>query len=182
MSIYKKLFDAKKEIGKISKDSKNPFFKSNYLSLNGLIDAIEEVLNKNGLLLLQPIIDNKVRSMIVDSEKDGSLETHYVISEMTLPNITDPQKLGSAITYFRRYTLESLLGLKADDDDGNLATKPKPVDVSPNSIERLKARLEACTTIDQLGKTYKSFTTSEQAATSSYTKELKEKLTDKKAA
>lgn len=126
MSIYKKLFEAKKDIGKISKDSKNPFFKSNYLSLNGLIDAIEEVLNKNGLLLLQPIIDNKVRSMIIDSEKDGSLDSHYVISEMTLPNITDPQKLGSAITYFRRYTLESLLGLKADDDDGNLASKPTP--------------------------------------------------------
>ena len=177
MSIYKKLFDAKKEIGKISKDSKNPFFKSNYLSLNGLIDAIEEVLNKNGLLLLQPIIDNKVRSMIIDSEKDGSLDSHYVISEMTLPNITDPQKLGSAITYFRRYTLESLLGLKADDDDGNLASKkPQPT----INLERLNDRLIACTSVEQLGNVYKGFTELEQKAVSKLTTELKEKLTHKK--
>jgi hypothetical protein len=42
---------------------------------------------------------------------------------MSLPNIQDPQKLGSAITYYRRYTLQSLLGLQAEDDDGNTATK-----------------------------------------------------------
>ena len=41
MSVHKKLFKAKQEIGKLTKDSKNPFFKSNYLSLNGLIEAVE---------------------------------------------------------------------------------------------------------------------------------------------
>ena len=121
MSIYKKLFEAKKEIGKISKDSKNPFFKSNYLSLNGLIDAVEPVLQKNELVLLQPIVDSKVMTRIFDIT-DGS----FIESEMTLPNIQDPQKLGSAITYFRRYTLQSLLGLQAEDDDGNHASKPEP--------------------------------------------------------
>ena len=121
MSIYKKLFEAKKEIGKISKDSKNPFFKSNYLSLNGLIDAVEPVLENNGLIMLQPIEAEWVKTKIIDIE-DGE----FISSEMHLPNIQDPQKLGSAITYFRRYTLQSLLGLKAEDDDGNLAAKPQP--------------------------------------------------------
>ena len=119
MSIYKKLFEAKKEIGKISKDAKNPFFKSNYLSLNGLIDAVETVLEKHNLLLLQPIFDNKVQSIIYDID----IKDSFALSEMQLPNITDPQKLGSAITYYRRYTLQSLLGLQAEDDDGNSATK-----------------------------------------------------------
>ena len=123
MSIYKKLFDAKKEIGTIANDSKNPFFKSNYLSLNGLIDAIEPILEKHKLLLLQPIIDGKVRTEIRDAEKDGSTNESFVYSEMTLPNILDPQKLGGAITYYRRYTLASLLGAKAEDDDGNKAVK-----------------------------------------------------------
>jgi hypothetical protein len=41
---------------------------------------------------------------------------------MVLPNLQDPQKLGSAITY-RRYTLQSLLGLQAEDDDGNKAKR-----------------------------------------------------------
>jgi hypothetical protein len=124
MSIYKKLFEAKKEIGKISKDAKNPFFKSNYLSLNGLIDAVEEVLVKHDLLLLQPIEDGKVKTQIFDIEEG---RTSILQSAMDLPNITDPQKLGSAITYYRRYTLQSLLGLQAEDDDGNLAAKKKPV-------------------------------------------------------
>ena len=157
MSIYKKLFEAKKEIGKISKDSKNPFFKSNYLSLNGLIDAIEEVLNKNGLLLLQPIEAEWVKSKIIDIE-DGE----FVSSEMHLPNITDPQKLGSAITYFRRYTLESLLGLKAEDDDGNLATKPTPQ--KPIDYTRQEDMLKSSKTLDELKKVWIALTPTEQNA------------------
>ena len=35
----------------------------------------------------------------------------------------DPQKLGSAVTYYRRYTLQSLLGLQAEDDDANSASQ-----------------------------------------------------------
>jgi len=125
MSIYKKLFEAKKEIGKISKDAKNPFFKSSYLSLNGLIDAVEEVLEKHNLLLLQPVEDGKVVTMIVDVEsKEDISNRNSILSSMILPNIQDPQKLGSAITYYRRYTLQSLLGLQAEDDDGNMAAKP----------------------------------------------------------
>ena len=119
MSIYKKLFEAKKQIGKITKDSKNPFFKSNYLSLNGLIDAVDEVLEDNGLIMLQPIEDGKVKTQIFDIDEG---RTSIIQSEMTLPNIQDPQKLGSAITYYRRYTLQSLLGLQAQDDDGNTST------------------------------------------------------------
>jgi len=123
MSVYKKLFEAKKEIGKITKDSKNPFFKSNYLSLNGLIEAVEDVLVKHELLLLQPIEDGKVITMIVNSDAENISVATSVSSSIQLPNIQDPQKLGSAITYYRRYTLQSLLGLQAEDDDGNSATK-----------------------------------------------------------
>jgi len=123
MSIYKKLFEAKKEIGTITKNARNPFFKSNYLSLNGLIDAVEPILEKHNLLLLQPIEDGKVVTMIVDVEsKEDVSNRNSILSSMVLPNIQDPQKLGSAITYYRRYTLQSLLGLLAQDDDGNTAT------------------------------------------------------------
>lgn len=136
-SIYKKIFNAKKEIGKISKDSKNPFFKSSYLSLNGLIEAVEDVLEKHDLLLLQPLGNGGVSSIIFDTESDDKVE-----SFMMLPNITDPQKLGSAITYFRRYTLQSLLGLQAEDDDGNNAAKPKPIVKVWINDEQYKVLLE----------------------------------------
>ena len=43
-TIYQNLFEAKKHIGKISKDSKNPFFKSKYFDINGLLNAVEPVL------------------------------------------------------------------------------------------------------------------------------------------
>ena len=127
MSIYKKIFEAKKEIGTITKDAKNPFFKSNYLSLNGLIDAVEEVLVKNDLILLQPIEAEWVKTKIIDIETGEE-----VSSEMHLPSIQDPQKLGSAITYYRRYTLQSLLGLQAEDDDGNSATKQTKEERKPS--------------------------------------------------
>src|SRR6056297_1661089 len=120
MSIYKKLFEAKKEIGKISKDSTNPFFKSKYFDINQLLEHVKPILQKHELLLLQPIEEDKVCSTILDIESEK-----LISSAIALPQITDPQKLGSAITYYRRYTLQSLLGLQAEDDDANATVKPK---------------------------------------------------------
>lgn len=118
----KRILEVKKEIGTLSKNSKNPFFKSQYLDLNDLLNAVEPILQKHNLVLLQPIENNIVTSRIYDSES-GNLITS---SEMVLPPITDPQKLGSCITYFRRYTLKSLLAIAEKDDDGNEASKPSP--------------------------------------------------------
>ena len=154
MSIYKKLFEAKKGVGTILKDSKNPFFKSNYLSLNGLIEAVENVLNENDLVLLQPIINGCVRTEIYDIEDNSC-----VFSEMQLPNITDPQKLGSAITYYRRYTLQSLLGLQAEDDDGNVASKqvnkviPTPKRLTPEQLKSIPTS-EVLSSLEIVLKTY----------------------------
>ena len=137
-NIYQKLFDAKKEIGTLTKDAKNPFFKSSYLSLNGLLEAVEDVLVKHDLLLLQPIGEGEVCTKIVDIF-DGSDITSYI----TLPTLTDPQKLGSAITYYRRYTLQSLLGLQAEDDDGNTASQPiKTNDHSKNELPWLNVDMK----------------------------------------
>lgn len=115
MEVYKKLFEAKKEIGKISKDSKNPFYKSKYFDINQLLEHVEPILQKHNLLIIQPIIDNCVHSIIIDIDNEDS----NVKSSLELTNQTDPQKRGSEITYYRRYTLASLLGLQAEDDDAN---------------------------------------------------------------
>lgn len=120
MNIYEKLFHLQQEIGSISKDAKNPFYKSKYFDINSLIGQLKPLLAKHKLLLMQPINDNKVYSVIHDL--DGS----SVTSSMELPVGLDAQKMGSAVTYFRRYTLQSLLGLQAVDDDGNLASTTRP--------------------------------------------------------
>lgn len=164
MSIYKKLFEAKKEIGKISKDSTNPFFKSKYFDINGLLEHVEPILSKHELVLLQPIKGGLVTTRIYDIETNNCVE-----SEIALPNIQDPQKLGSAITYYRRYTLQSLLGLQAEDDDGNVASK---------SVKRKtpSEKLKECKTLAQLQKVYTSLTRTEQTAMASLKDELKTQL------
>lgn len=111
------LANVKKEVGTLSKTETNPFFKSKYFDINSLIGQLEPLLEKNGLLLLQPIESGFVKSVIYHVETEQS-----IISEMKLPEIVDPQKIGGAITYYRRYTLQSLLGLQAEDDDANKAS------------------------------------------------------------
>ena len=115
-NFYEKLAAVKAEVGRISKDNSNPFFKSKYFDVNSLLLHVEPIIQKHELLLLQPIQDGLVKSIIFDTN-GFSIE-----SGIALPEINDPQKLGSAITYYRRYTLQSLLALQAEDDDANLAS------------------------------------------------------------
>jgi len=120
MEFYQKLFSLQQEIEAISKDSKNPFFKSNYADINQLLKHLKPLLKKYKLLLIQPILNNESNAIIQDV---GSKERIY--SSIKLPDTNDPQKIGSAITYFRRYNIISLLGLECEDDDGNIASNRK---------------------------------------------------------
>jgi len=117
-NIYFKLWKAKQQIGKVAKNSKNPHFKNNYADINALTAEVEPILLEYGLLMLQPIVDGYVSTVVMDAESGES-----VSSSMRLPEINDPQKIGSAITYYRRYTLQSLLCLQTSDDDGQSASE-----------------------------------------------------------
>jgi len=118
----KRILEVQKEIGVLGKDSKNPFFKSAYLDLNKLLVNVTPLLHSKDLVLMQPVRGNTVHSIIYDTKDGGVVESSF----MDIPSqITDPQKLGSAITYFRRYTLKSLLAIPEGDDDANLASKPE---------------------------------------------------------
>jgi hypothetical protein len=127
----KRILEVKKKIGTLSKNSKNPFFKSAYLDLNDLLNAVEPLLQEQGLVLLQPIIGNRVFTQIISTQEEETLSVEYNVlaeSYLEIPSsITDPQKIGSCITYFRRYGLKSLLAIAEQDDDGNNASKPNPV-------------------------------------------------------
>jgi hypothetical protein len=117
-TIYTKLWKAKQEIGKINKSANNPFFKSKYADLNTILDIVEPILHKHNLILLQPIEDGKVVSKIIDVENGD-----YLTSSIELVTINDIQKYGGQISYFRRYSLQSLLSLSMQDDDANEVTK-----------------------------------------------------------
>ena len=141
-NINEKLFELQQEIGTISKDTRNPFYKSKYFDINSLIKQLQPLLKKHRLLLLQPIEEDMVYSKLICVDGSGG-----VISALKLPQINDPQKLGSAITYYRRYTLGSLLGLQAVDDDANIASgitlnnkKPSKPFLNLNTPEFEKAK------------------------------------------
>jgi hypothetical protein len=118
MNIWQKLHAAKQQIGKVAKNATNPHFKKSYADINALLTTVEPILHEHGLLLLQPVVGNDVVTRIIDIDSGEVIE-----SFMSLPVITDPQKVLAAVTYFRRGTLQSLLSLQAVDDDGNTAAQ-----------------------------------------------------------
>lgn len=150
--MYKKILEAKKEIGKATKNATNPHFKNKYVDINALIETVETILLNKGLVLLQPIENGKVYTRIVDAESKEMIESY-----IDLPIGGTPQSMGSAITYFRRYTLQSLLSMQAQDDDGQLASQPQRKELIDNTrfekalesikqgtytVEKLKASFE----------------------------------------
>lgn len=152
LNIYQKLHLAKQSMGKVIKNATNPHLKRNYADINSIIDTVEPILLDHGLLLIQPIIDDKVYTIIVDIETGDKIESY-----LTLPSITDIQRLGGACTYFRRYTLVNLLSLQAIDDDGHEASrapKAKPTLDADKFAKALKAIQEGRYSVDELKATY----------------------------
>ncbi len=137
LTFLQKLHNAKQSIKKVAKNAKNPHFKNNYADINALIEEVEPILLENRLLLLQPIDDGYVYTRIVDIDSAEICE-----SCMKLPEIQDPQKIGSAVTYYRRYTLQSLLSLQAVDDDANLSSEAVKSQKQGLSPERFLKALE----------------------------------------
>ena len=113
-------FQAK--LPKVSKDAKNPFFKNRYASLSNIIEGTQKLLAEEGLSVIQmPTGEHELTTMLLHESGE------YITSTYTMrPTKNDPQGLGSAITYQRRYALGAILNLNIDDDDdGNEASKPK---------------------------------------------------------
>ena len=106
------------------KDAKNPFFKSKYATLNAVYEAVAEALLKNGLSVIQPIVGDAVETTLIHTSGQFITSSCPIVCAKQ----NDPQAMGSAITYARRYSLASLLGVMTDeDDDGEKAmARPAP--------------------------------------------------------
>jgi hypothetical protein len=117
---------AKKDMGPLKKGANNPFFKSKYADLGSVIDVSEDALLENGIATLQsPGGDgNNISVTTLFAHVSGEwIQGHLVLA----PVKNDPQAAGSAITYARRYALQAMCNLAAEDDDGTAATKPRSV-------------------------------------------------------
>lgn len=146
----KELFNAvsnfQVECPKISKDASNPFFKgSKYATLPRILSIITPILKKNGLLIVQPVMNNCVVTKLIHIDTGQILESVY---EILCKDATNPQQLGSGVSYARRYSITSILNLNIDDDDdGNIATgnnvTPKPIakdELTPKHSNWAKAK------------------------------------------
>jgi len=131
--ILEKLLAVKAKLGVVVKDKSNPFHKSKYADINSFLDHVEPVLCAHGLVLLQPTGRDEfgpfVETKIVDATSGQFISSRV---DLILAK-QDMQGLGSAITYARRYSLQSLLALQAEDDDGNAAShvRREPVNHAP---------------------------------------------------
>ena len=121
-ALYSALVKCQTQIKVALKDSKNPHFKSSYADLTSVMLACKDALAANELAVLQlsrihesgtPVL---VTRIIHSSGEHVEGEFPLVCKD---PN--DPQKLGSVVTYARRYALAAALGITADDDDGQAA-------------------------------------------------------------
>ena len=112
---------AQAEMGGAKKTAKNPFFKSNYANLEEVIHCIREPFANNGLSFMQFPIAAEDRAGVETIIMHSSGE--WISNELLLKcSKIDPQGMGSAITYARRYGLQAAVGLPSEDDDGNAAT------------------------------------------------------------
>ena len=118
-----KILKIQSEIGVLSKTETNPFFKSKYMDINGLLAQLLPLLEKYELTVTQPLTSLEGRPALRTMIYDGKIE--LLNESIPLPDLQDPQKMGSAITYYRRYALQSLFLLQAQDDDGNIASGDK---------------------------------------------------------
>jgi hypothetical protein len=136
-NLYLKLAKFQEEVGTITKDLENPYFKSQYFDVNKVIEIIKPLLVKNNLIVIQPLKiqdgRNAIFTHIIDAESGEEMG-----GSMFLPDNLKPQDLGSAITYFRRYGLVSMLLLQGEvDDDGNVASQSKPVQPTQTTKTRI---------------------------------------------
>ena len=117
--LAKALVQFQGEVKTIGYDAANPFFKSSYATLATLVENTKDILSKNGLVVSQLCEDEgSVTTMLIHTSGE------YISSKLTLkPVKDDPQGRGSCLTYSRRYSYASILGLVSDkDDDANAAT------------------------------------------------------------
>jgi len=132
VTFAKAFIQAQGKMEAITKASENPAFKSKYADLSAVLEAIVPALNKAGIAVLQsPAFDGEMVTVttILIHESGAS-----VTSDLKLrPSKLDPQGIGSATTYGRRYSLLALAGVAPEDDDGNAASGPRqqPVNQTP---------------------------------------------------
>jgi len=141
--LAKALAQVQGSLSPVSKDKKNPFFKSSYADLCALWESCRSHLAKNKISVVQGTMERNGDMYLETTmchESGQWIKGHYLVK----PDKQTPQGYGSAVTYARRYALAGMLGITVtdEDDDGEGAMNrnrkptpqptPKPEPTKPN--------------------------------------------------
>jgi hypothetical protein len=141
--MVKALIGFQKDIGSIKKTKSNPFFNSKYADLASILEIIRPALEKNGLAIAQQckVIDSHNVLITELLHVSGfSLESEYILE----PVKDDPQSMGSAMTYARRYCLLAILNISPDDDDDDANTASQPTERAQYKSSNTKWQKDKC--------------------------------------
>lgn len=123
--IASALVKAQKAFGPALKSSTNDRFTSKYANLSACVEAVIDALNDNGIMLMQQthLCEDGVIVETTFIHESGEMlsggKLHVPAAKQ------DPQGYGSALTYAKRYSLQSACGIASEDDDGNAAVKAR---------------------------------------------------------
>jgi hypothetical protein len=126
-AIAPSLIKAQSQMQGISKEGKNPAFKSKYVTLDSILDTLRPILTSNGLMLTQGSQQPETMQSVTVESRIIHTSGEWISTTVTIP-VTKPDAhgLGSALTYGRRYSVSALLAISADeDDDANGAIAPR---------------------------------------------------------
>lgn len=144
--LAKALLNVQRQLQPIPKDSENPFTKSWYASLKSVMAACRDALLDNGIWLCQypvPVDTPGCLGLVTKLTHAESGQWQSSLAVVPLPK-ADPQGMGSAITYARRYALTAMLSMVTEDDDGEGAKSGQKSDVrskrATNAPQRQKAQ------------------------------------------
>lgn len=147
--IYTALAKAQGAFQKLYKNADNPFFKSKYLTLAEILDGTREALSANGIAIMQfPTVKYESSGAWVTVKTVLAHSSGEVIENDFLARAksADVQSVGSATTYARRYALQSIIGIAADeDDDGNAAagnTVPAHQSPQPQQAKQKEIKID----------------------------------------
>lgn len=137
MSIYTKLLEIQKLHLSFEKDAKNPFFKSNYVSLDSIVEKLTPYLDKHNLLITHFTHNSEIVTKVIDTDEEWEVESRFPLIDSN-----DPQKLWSCITYAKRYNLWQIFNIITDrDDDWNDASEVEKKEVK----KEVKWSIHTCT-------------------------------------
>lgn len=155
-NIYMALCAAQANMGKVTKGSVNPAFKSKYADLADVVSVAVPALTEQGIAMYHSVIRDEHGTAMRTTLSHGATDTHI---HCDVPMIVDKQNMQgmkSATTYAKRIGLESVTGIAAEDDDGNAASKappkaePKPAPIDTEASQKACEYLAEADSLDDL--------------------------------